>query len=75
MKPHDRVGDVVPSQVSDEELRLLYGADAEVIIGFRQSLGERSGERVENVEGRHGREGRAVEDAASAQEGEAEDAT
>jgi hypothetical protein len=51
MKPRGRVGDVVPSQASDDELRLLYGADAEVIIELRQSFRERSG-CVEDVEGR-----------------------
>lgn len=40
-----RVGDVVPPNASDDEIRRMYGAgDAEAIISFRRQLEEMNGE-------------------------------
>jgi hypothetical protein len=44
-RPHGRVGDVVPADASDDQIRALYApGDAQVIIEFRAQL-ERLGRR------------------------------
>jgi hypothetical protein len=37
-RPHGRVGDIVPADATDAQLRDLYGPDADVVIEFRRQL-------------------------------------